>query len=420
MTQDPPFVTPPAEKCDCSNATEDQRTEPADKTPDAAAPAAEAVGPAQEPCVPEVLEASFPAVQVQTPDELHEEIEDLKRQLASVVATAAMNERIWRHFTEIERILFRTRELGQLAEELLREIKLRFQPDQAILLLCHPDILERFFPDITQESEPIGDGTWILPFPAKIGEELCAGTCRPYLLSEDSMERLLDHLPEAVSSARSGVVIPLCIHNILFGGLFLGSIDPNRYRPSDGTDLLEQLGVKIALCMDNCLAYERVKDFAIQDSLTGLLSFFQIHTVLEREFRKARRNGTPLTALIVDLDFFHDFEGDPEAGNEILKHVADILEEILDGEDCFLGRYGSDEFLVLLPGVQEDEAREVAPYLSQRIRKAPFKLRNTAVLIQAIIGVGTLDDAMTIPQNLLDSAYAELLIHKLRQDDSPF
>ena len=307
---------------------------------------------------------------------------------------------------------------GQLAKDLLREIKARFQPDQVILLLCHPDILERFFPDISQESDPIGEGTWILPFPAETGKELCRGTYRPFLLSENSIKVLLDYLPEGASSVRSGVVIPLCIHDILFGGLFLGSIDRDRYRPSDGTDLLEQLGIKIALCMDNCLGYERVKDFAIQDSLTGLLSFFQIHTVLEREFRKARRNGTPLAALIVDLNFFHEFEGHPEAGNEILKHVADLLDEILPKEESFLGRYGSDEFLVLLPGVQENEAREVTPYLSQRIRKAPFNHRNTAVLIQALIGVGTLTDAMDRPQDLLDSAYAELLLLKLQQVDA--
>jgi diguanylate cyclase (GGDEF)-like protein len=340
--------------------------------------------------------------------DLQRENEELRRQLAHVVATASTNEKIWRHFAEIERILFRTREVDQLVEELLREIKHRFQPDQVILLLSQPDLLERFFPDISQGSEPIGENTWILPFPSETGYSLCGDSPKPFLLSHENILGLLGYLPGPASSIRSGVLVPLRIYQILFGGLFLGSINPDRYRPKDGTDLLEQLGIKIAICLDNCLTYERVKDFAIQDSLTGLLNFFQIHTVLEREFRKAQRLKTPLSVLIVDLNFFHEIAGHFDMGNEVLKHVADLLRRILPENDTALGRYGSDEFLVLLPSVGEEEAREVVPFLNKTIRKSPFRHQNAAILIQTVIGVGTLNEHTKRPQDLLDAAYTEL------------
>jgi hypothetical protein len=201
-----------------------------------------------------------------------------------------------------------------LVEELLREIKNRFQPDQVILLLCQPDLLERFFPEISQESGPIGEKTWIVPFPAETGHSICGDSAKPFLLSSENIGDLLAYLPESGSSIRSGVLVPLRIHQILFGALFLGSIDADRYRPKDGTDLLEQLGIKIAICLDNCLTYERVKEFAIQDPLTGLLNFFQIHTVLEREFRRARRLKAPLSVLIIDLNFFHQIHGHFDMG----------------------------------------------------------------------------------------------------------
>ena len=216
------------------------------------------------------------------------ENEALRKQIDDVVVTAAANEKIWRHFAEIERILFRTRELDVLIEDLLREIKKRFQTEHVILFLCHPDLLERFFPDISEESEPVSEGTWIVPFSAETGSSLCSETPKPFLLTADRIGELRGCFPEAVSPVRSGVIIPLRIHETVFGGLFLGSTDADRYRPRDGTDLLEQLGIKIALAMDNCLTYEKLKDLGIDDPVTGLLNFFQIHTVLEREFRRSR------------------------------------------------------------------------------------------------------------------------------------
>lgn len=346
-------------------------------------------------------------------EQLRQENEELRKQLEKVLATASSNEKIWRHFAEIERILFRTRELDQLVEELLQEIKSRFQPDEVILFLSHADILERFFPEISNHTAPVGDNTWILPLPAEISCELCANSSKPSLLASPDIQSLLRFLPETDSAAQSGVLIPLCVHKVVFGSLFLGSIDADRYQPSNGTDLLEQLGIKIALCMDNCLTYEKIKDLSIIDPLTGLLNFFQIHTILEKEFKRARRLETALSILVIDLTFFREMDIHFEVGNEVLKHVAALLQEILPKNECFLGRYGSDEFLVVLPDIPEEEAREVVPYFTQMIRKAPFKYQNTAILIQAVIGVASLSDHMKRANELLDAAYNELCQQKV-------
>jgi diguanylate cyclase (GGDEF)-like protein len=338
---------------------------------------------------------------------LHLENEALRKQLDQVIATASANESIWRHFTEIERILFRTRQLDVLVEELLKEIKARFKTDGVVLLLCHSDVQEQFFPNISETSGPIEDGTWILPAPPEAGKSLFGAAPSPLLLHGESLKPVLPLLPKALSAVKSAVHIPLCIHDVVFGCLFLGSFDPHRYHPEDGTELLEQLGIKIALCMDNCLAYEKVKEFTLKDSLTGFFNFFQIHTILEREIRKARRTSTPLSILIVDFAFYHQPDESFDLTNQILGHAAGVLREILDKAECYIGRYGSHEFLVILPGVSEEEAREVIPFITQAIRKSPFRQANAAILIQASLGVGTLKDAMR-SQDLLDAAYREV------------
>lgn len=341
--------------------------------------------------------------------QLKQDNEELRRELAEVLAMAAANEKIWRQFAEIERLLFRTRELDRLAGDLLRELKERFQPDQAVLLLCHPDLLERFFPEISRESEPVCEGAWILPLPLETANALCRTASKPFMMSREEIDELLCFFPEGTAAIRSGVMVPLVIHEVLYGGLFLGSIDEGRYRPKDGTDLLEQLGLKIALCMDNCLTYERVKDFAILDPVTGLHNLFQIQTILERFFRKARRRKTPLSVFLIHLRFLSNVQEQLEIRKEIYKHTADLLSDILPRGETSLGRYGSDEFLVVLPDVTGDEAREVAPYLTHMIRKTPYKHEKTAILIQAHIGVGTLAEEMQQAQELLDAAYVDLV-----------
>lgn len=339
---------------------------------------------------------------------LKEENEDLKARLSTVLENAAANERIWRHFVDIERILFRTRELDVLVEELLREIRARFRPNNVILFLCHGEIVERFFPGFSAASDPVSEGAWVIPLGSEACLELSRRSCKPFTVAADTMDLIEPHLPLEAGSFRSAVMIPLNIHEILYGALFLGSLDADHYRPRDGTDLLEQLAVKIALCMENCLTYERIKDFAIQDQVTGVHSFFQIHTILEREVRKARRTGAPLSVLLIDPHFYHQENGSFDIGNLVLRHLAEHLQETLPKGEAFLGRYGIDEFLLVLPDVDEEEAREVAPFLSQMIRKTPFKHNNTAVLIQTAMGIGSLSPEMKRAQDLLDAAYAEL------------
>ncbi|MCK8601036.1 sensor domain-containing diguanylate cyclase [Desulfoferrobacter suflitae] len=351
-------------------------------------------------------------------ERLRLENEELRKQLQHLLTTASNNEKIWRHFTEIERILFRTRQLDVLVEELLREIKVRFEPDYLVLFLSHTDIIEQFFPEICRTNEPIAENTWVLPLPSNNGCAVAADVCRPSFLNDREVRGLLTVLPEAiVSSIMSGVSVPLCIHEMVFGSLFFGSQDLQRYHPFDSTDLLEQLGVKIALCMDNCLTYEKVKEFSVLDPLTGLMNYFQIHTILEKEARKARRFETPLSILMIEMDFFHPTDGDPGLLNEVLRHAAGVLQEIIPEQEGYLGRFGSNQFLAVLPDVPAEEAAEVVPYLTQAIRRSPFKYQNTAILIQTNIGMGTLSDQTRRTQDLLDAAGTELCRLKMSKDE---
>ncbi len=362
--------------------------------------------------------ASTGAVDDGGPDvqELLQENDALRKELASVLSNALENEKIWRHFAAIERVLFRTRDMERLVDELLREIKERFQTGLLVLFLSHPEVLERFFqgePPMSRETAP---NTWISPLESDAAQALFGPALKPILFASER-NGYPPMLSESGNTLRSGALIPMKIGDIVFGALLLGSPDPGRYDPEDGTDLLEQLGINISLSMDNCLTYEKVRDFAVRDQLTGFMNFFQIHTILEKEFRKARRSESALSVLVVDLNFVQDWD-ESGSGMEVLKHAARLLEDILPEDRCFMGRYGSDEFLIVLPGVPEEEAREVIPYISSTMRKSPYREGNTATIITTAIGVGAMDESAAGAQDLVDTACAELYAVKLRHGPS--
>ena len=338
----------------------------------------------------------------------------LQQKLQQVLETASANETIWRRFLEIERLLFSVHEFDRLVHELPREIKNRFQIDWVLLYLIHPDVLERFFPTLDQHGKALGEGTWLLPVHLKPLTGLFAELRQPVLFQLEDAE-ICQCLPaQAQQEIRSGVWVPITIYEMTYGALLLGSHDEQRYQPDVSTDLLEQLGIKIALCMDNCLIYEQLKDLMLLDSLTGLPNLSQVQVRLEREFRKARRREGDLAVALVDLDFFQQMNenfGHPAAA-AVLEHVAGLLHGLCREHDI-LGRSGSNQFIFVFPATGLEEAESVLAEAQQLLRRSPFNYQNAAILLQTSVGVAALKETMERSQDLLNAAFADLYRAKL-------
>jgi diguanylate cyclase (GGDEF)-like protein len=119
-------------------------------------------------------------------------------------------------------------------------------------------------------------------------------------------------------------------------------------------------------------AEETLKELASTDNLTGLYNHRSLHDILDGEIRRSVRTGRPLAILMMDVDgfkLFNDTYGHRE-GDDILKRVADVLRRQF-GEKGIAGRYGGDEFMVILP----DTDRESAAHFSSELLKALSKER---------------------------------------------
>ncbi len=122
--------------------------------------------------------------------------------------------------------------------------------------------------------------------------------------------------------------------------------------------------------MDYRLSLSKV---SITDELTGLFNRKYLHSRLDAEISRAKRYGTDLSCLLLDIDFFktvNDMYG-YDWGDVLLKKVAEMLSAVIRKEDI-LTRYGDEEFLLILPNTSEQQAFIFAERFRRDIEKMEF------------------------------------------------
>ena len=143
----------------------------------------------------------------------------------------------------------------------------------------------------------------------------------------------------------------------------------------DELDARIKIAERILNLQENLTTSRRQMEvLAMQDTLTGLLNRRAIHDLALSELNRLKRGtaAEPLSVIMLDVDHFKDINDafGHEAGDQVLQFVAGLLAKELRSYDG-LGRWGGEEFLMLLPGTGLDEARAVA----ERIRAAMEQAR---------------------------------------------
>lgn len=136
-------------------------------------------------------------------------------------------------------------------------------------------------------------------------------------------------------------------------------------------------------------AEERRHQEALHDALTGLANRRALLEALERECRRAMRTAQPLAALMLDLDHFKrvNDERGHLVGDAVLREVARHLAERVRAYDV-VGRFGGEEFLVLLPGTTGEGAMAVAEALRHDL-ETPVRCGDEAIDVTVSIGVSS-------------------------------
>lgn len=131
----------------------------------------------------------------------------------------------------------------------------------------------------------------------------------------------------------------------------------------------------------------KLEERAIRDSLTGLYNHNYLQEQLAREVSLARRYEKPLSVFLLDLDFFKDVNdscGHP-FGDYVLKEFSQRVESSLRESDI-LGRYGGEEFLVILPNVGRKQSAIVAEKIRKKIASTVFSNDRYERFVRVSIG----------------------------------
>lgn len=140
-------------------------------------------------------------------------------------------------------------------------------------------------------------------------------------------------------------------------------------------------------------AHARLRESSQRDSLTGLHTRAHFRERFDDALTQTRRQGLPLSLLMVDLDHFkqiNDRHGHL-TGDECLRWAARTIGQALRPHDSLLARFGGEEFIVGLPGLDLQAAAAVADELRQRLRDSPFRGDDYEIHMTASIGVHQLD-----------------------------
>lgn len=137
--------------------------------------------------------------------------------------------------------------------------------------------------------------------------------------------------------------------------------------------------------------HKELYKMAVLDAVTNLFNKRYFMDRLKEEFAHARRTKQPLSLLMMDLDHFkkiNDTYGHL-AGDFVLAHLADLIKEMIRGEDV-LARYGGEEFALILRGTDESGATQLAERIRVKIEQMPTNFEGTEIPATVSIGVAYL------------------------------
>jgi diguanylate cyclase (GGDEF)-like protein len=202
--------------------------------------------------------------------------------------------------------------------------------------------------------------------------------------------RFIEDRPLLDEGLRSYLLLPLLARARPLGVLALGALEPGAYGEAE-LRRLQPLAEPLGLAFENLRLVERTRELSLTDDVTPLYNFRFVHQLLERELPLCERYGASLSVIFLDLDDFkpiNDRHGHLR-GSRVLREVGFLLRSGVRAGD-YPARWGGDEFVVILPQTDHDDAQALADVLREIITSRVY-LREEGLdaRLGASVGVAT-------------------------------
>ncbi len=189
-------------------------------------------------------------------------------------------------------------------------------------------------------------------------------------------------------SSRSAVCLPVWRRKRILGILTLTHSRP-RHFDDDQLELLEAIAGQAGIAIENAQLFGEVQRLATTDSLTGLSNRRHFIARAEAAFASPRR---PIAAVMIDVDHFKTVNDERGhlAGDAVLVEVARRIRDCVDDAGP-LGRFGGEEFALVLPGADLERAVEVAECVRKAVAATTVECEGGPLTMTVSIGVAVAD-----------------------------
>lgn len=231
---------------------------------------------------------------------------------------------------------------------------------------------------------------------------------QPLLVEDTSSDFRFDFEKLKKASSRAvGSVIASCLvsENRPIGIMHFDSPHAKVFNLED-LRLLAAMADIASVAIDNAQYYQRTRELAIKDGLTGLYTRKFIVERLEQELKRCGSGGGFLSIMILDIDFFKKYNDSHGhlAGDAVLKNLSAVLSDYFKKQNTAVGRFGGEEFLVILPSAAKEEAFLEAENVRSVIQEKIVMIRRKPTSITVSIGVACFPQDAERADDLLDKA----------------
>ena len=293
-----------------------------------------------------------------------------------------------------------TLRLDEVLERVLTNVG-RVVPHDAVNILLLEEgqarvVRSHGFPELGVESYEPGK---LVSLQALPNLSRMAETLRPVTFQDTAL------VPDwRLEGIRSYAGAPIVLRGRLLGFINLFALQPNFFQVEHASRLLA-FADQAAVAIENADLYAEVQRLATVDELTGIANRRRLFELGQIEFEKARRHDLPLAAILLDIDWFkkvNDTYGHT-TGDRVLAGIARAIDANIRDIDLF-GRYGGEEFVVLLPMTRQEAALEVANRLLALVAGLKFEAEGAPFSVTISLGVATLTGEIQSLAALIDRA----------------
>jgi len=203
-------------------------------------------------------------------------------------------------------------------------------------------------------------------------------------------------------------VVPIIVRGNLEGAIFMGNSKDNFAYKRDDMELLHVFSKQAAIAVENDLLLKKTEELEIKDGLTQLYNAKFIKDRLEEEVRRGMIYQRPCSFILFDVDDFKPFcdKHGRMAGEAVLKKIAKLISDEITPVDR-AGRFGEDEFALILPERNKKESKDIAEELKQKISELHIVRSESKDQVSITVSAG-------VGENPIDGISAKELIDKAR------